>query len=87
MAGHSLPRLYVARRHLQTLCRSMQRELTAAFTAILKGVSGRQSSVARRCSDLGRIARKIEHGDRVDLLASADMEQPRTLARPAERSS
>ena len=26
-------------------------------------------------------AQKIEHGDRVDLLASADMEQPRTLAR------
>ena len=56
--------------------------LTAAFTEIVKAFPTAESSVAAPVfGPSGVLREKIEHGDRVDILASADMEQPRTLAR------
>ena len=56
--------------------------LTAAFTDIVKAFPTAEGSVAAPVfGPSGVLREKIEHGDRVDLLASADMEQPRTLAR------
>ena len=63
--------------------------LTAAFTDIVKAFPAAEGDVATPVfGPSGVLREKIEHGDRVDLLASADMEQPRTLARPGlEHSS
>ena len=56
--------------------------LTAAFTDIVKAFPAPEGDVATPVfGPSGVLREKIEHGDRVDLLASADMEQPRTLAR------
>ena len=56
--------------------------LTAAFTDIVKAFPAPEGDVAAPVfGPSGVLREKIEHGDRVDLLASADMEQPRTLAR------
>ena len=56
--------------------------LTAAFTDIVKAFPAAEGTVAAPVfGPPGVLREKIEHGDRVDLLASADMEQPRTLAR------
>jgi molybdate transport system substrate-binding protein len=56
--------------------------LTAAFTDIVKAFPTAEGIVATPVfGPSGVLREKIEHGDHVDLLASADMEQPRTLAR------
>ena len=56
--------------------------LTAAFTDIVKAFPAPEGDVAAPVfGPSGVLREKIEHGDRADLLASADMEQPRTLAR------
>jgi molybdate transport system substrate-binding protein len=56
--------------------------LTAAFTDIVKAFPAAAGNVAAPVfGPSGVLREKIEHGDRVDILASADMEQPRTLAR------
>ena len=62
--------------------------LTAAFTDIVKAFPTAEGGVATPVfGPSGVLREKIEHGDRVDILASADMAQPRTLARSQSGSS
>jgi molybdate transport system substrate-binding protein len=56
--------------------------LTGAFTDIVKAFPAAEGDVATPVfGPSGVLREKIEHGDRVDVFASADMTQPRTLAR------
>jgi molybdate transport system substrate-binding protein len=56
--------------------------LTGAFTDMVKAFAAPEEDVATPVfGPSGVLRAKIEHGDRVDLFASADMEQPRVLAR------
>ncbi len=60
--------------------------LTAAFTDIVKAFPAAEGDVAAPVfGPSGVLREKIEHGDHVDVFASADMEQPRTLARSRPR--
>jgi hypothetical protein len=67
----------------------MQREaLTAAFTDMVKAFPAAEGDVATaEFGPSGVLRDKIEHGDHVDVFASADMVQPRTLARSHSGSS
>ena len=56
--------------------------LTAAFTEMVKAFPAPPGSIAPPLFGAsGMLRDKIEHGAPADLLASADMEQPRKLAR------
>lgn len=56
--------------------------LTAAFTDIVKAFPAADGDIATPVfGPSGVLREKIEHGDHADVLASADMEQPRKLAR------
>jgi molybdate transport system substrate-binding protein len=56
--------------------------LTAAFTEIVQAFAAPAGSVAAPIfGPSGVLREKIEHGDQADILASADMEQPRILSR------
>ena len=56
--------------------------LTAAFTDIVKAFPAAEGDIATPVfGPSGVLREKIEHGDHVDVLASADMDQPRKLAR------
>jgi molybdate transport system substrate-binding protein len=62
--------------------------LTGAFTDIVKAFPAAEGDVATPVfGPSGVLREKIEHGDRVDVFASADMTQPRTLARSHSGSS
>jgi hypothetical protein len=67
----------------------MQREaLTAAFTDMVKAFPAAEGDVATPVfGPSGVLREKIEHGDHVDVFASADMAQPRALARSHSGSS
>lgn len=55
--------------------------LTAAFTDMVKAFPAAEGGVATPVfGPSGVLREKIEHGDPVDLFASADMEQPRAIA-------
>jgi molybdate transport system substrate-binding protein len=56
--------------------------LTAAFTDMVKAFPAPPGSVAAPVfGPSGVLRERIEHGDRADILASADLAQPRALAR------
>jgi ABC-type molybdate transport system substrate-binding protein len=56
--------------------------LTASFTEMIAAFAAPQGSVATPVfGPSGVLRERIEHGDAADLLASADMAQPETLAR------
>jgi molybdate transport system substrate-binding protein len=56
--------------------------LAGAFTDIIKAFPAGQDDIASPVfGPSGVLREKIEHGDRVDVFASADMDQPRILAR------
>lgn len=56
--------------------------LTAAFTEMLRAFPAPANSFAAPVfGPSGVLRERIEHGEPADILASADMEQPRTLAR------
>ncbi len=56
--------------------------LTAAFSDMVKAFPAAEGSVAPPVfGPSGLLREKIQHGDAADILASADMDQPRTLAR------
>jgi molybdate transport system substrate-binding protein len=56
--------------------------LTSAFTAMVKAFHAPQGDVAAPVfGPSGLLRKRIEHGDPADVFASADMEQPRILAR------
>ncbi|HKD76768.1 MAG TPA: molybdate ABC transporter substrate-binding protein, partial [Ktedonobacterales bacterium] len=56
--------------------------LTAAFTDIVRAFPADAGDVAKPVfGPSGVLRERIEHGDRVDVFASADMDQPRRLAR------
>jgi molybdate transport system substrate-binding protein len=56
--------------------------LTAAFTDIVKAFPAAEGDIATPVfGPSGVLREKIEHGDHTDVLASADMDQPRKLAR------
>jgi ABC-type molybdate transport system substrate-binding protein len=56
--------------------------LTAAFTDMVKAFGAPEGDITVPVfGPSGVLREKIEHGDRVDLFASADMEQPRVLER------
>jgi molybdate transport system substrate-binding protein len=56
--------------------------LTGAFTDIVKAFPAAEGDVAAPVfGPSGVLRQRIEHGDRADVFASADLEQPRTLAR------
>ena len=62
--------------------------LTGAFIDIVKIFPAAEGDVAAPVfGPSGVLREKIEHGDRVDVFASADMIQPRTLARSHSGSS
>ena len=62
--------------------------LTGAFTDRVKAFPAAEGDVATPVfGPSGVLREKIEHGDRVDVFASADMVQPRTLARSHSGSS
>ncbi len=62
--------------------------LTAAFTDMVKAFPAAEGDVATPVfGPSGVLREKIEHGDHVDVFASADMVQPRTLARSHSGSS
>jgi ABC-type molybdate transport system substrate-binding protein len=62
--------------------------LTAAFTDMMKAFPATEGDVAAPVfGPSGVLREKIEHGDRVDLFASPDMEQPRVLARSRSGSA
>jgi ABC-type molybdate transport system substrate-binding protein len=56
--------------------------LTAAFTDIVRAFPAAEGDVASPVfGPSGVLRERIEHGDHVDVFASADMDQPRKLAR------
>jgi molybdate transport system substrate-binding protein len=56
--------------------------LTAAFTDMVKAFGAPEGDIATPLFGPSGVLRdKIEHGDRVDVFASADMDQPRALSR------
>src|SRR5262249_7384727 len=56
--------------------------LTAAFTEMVKAFPAGEGDVAPPVfGPSGVLRERIERGDHVDVFASADMQQPRTLAR------
>jgi len=56
--------------------------LTAAFTDMVKAFGAAEGDIATPLFGPSGVLRgKIEQGDRVDVFASADMDQPRTLSR------
>jgi molybdate transport system substrate-binding protein len=56
--------------------------LTAAFTDMVKAFGTSEGDIATPLfGPSGVLREKIEHGDHVDLFASADMDQPRALSR------
>jgi molybdate transport system substrate-binding protein len=62
--------------------------LTAAFTDMVKAFPAAEGGVATPVfGPSGVLREKIEHGDPVDLFASADMEQPRAIARSRSGSA
>ena len=62
--------------------------LTGAITDIVKAFPAAEGDVAAPVfGPSGVLREKIEHGDHVDVFASADMTQPRTLARSHSGSS
>ena len=62
--------------------------LTAAFTDMVKAFPASDGDVAAPVfGPSGVLREKIEQGDHVDLFASADMEQPRVLARSRSGSA
>jgi molybdate transport system substrate-binding protein len=62
--------------------------LTGAFTNIVKAFPAAEGDVATPVfGPSGVLREKIEHGDHVDVFASADMAQPRALARSHSGSS
>ena len=62
--------------------------LTGAFTDMVKAFPAAEGAVAAPLfGPSGVLREKIEQGDRVDVFASADMEQPRSLARAHAGSS
>jgi len=62
--------------------------LTGAFTDMVKAFPAAEGDVATPVfGPSGVLCEKIEHGDHVDVFASADMVQPRTLARSHSGSS
>jgi hypothetical protein len=62
--------------------------LTGAFTDMVKAFPAAEGDVATPVfGPSGVLREKIEHGDHVDVFASADMAQPRALARSHSGSS
>jgi molybdate transport system substrate-binding protein len=62
--------------------------LTGAFTDIVRAFPAAEGDVATPVfGPSGVLREEIEHGDHVDVFASADMTQPRTLARSHSGSS
>jgi molybdenum ABC transporter molybdate-binding protein len=62
--------------------------LTAAFTEMVKAFPAAEGDVAKPVfGPSGVLRERVERGDHVDVFASADMQQPRTLAKAhSERS-
>jgi molybdenum ABC transporter molybdate-binding protein len=62
--------------------------LTLAFTDLMKAFPAASGDIAAPLfGPSGVLRERIEHGDDVDVFASADMDQPRKLARTRPRSS
>ena len=62
--------------------------LTGAFTDMVNAFPAPEGDVATPVfGPSGVLRERIEHGDQVDVFASADMEQPRTLARARSGTS